>query len=69
MGLDAFVNVTDFTDLTTLLKIFEQDKLDACLERLRSESSIGLDYIREETLSRLREKINTQDPRQDLSLK
>jgi hypothetical protein len=42
--LDSIVNLNDFIELGTLLRMFEADTLDECAEKLRSETSIGLDH-------------------------
>lgn len=69
MFLEHVVNLTDFIKFSTLLKMFELDKFDYCLEKLRKESSVGLMYMREENLSRLRESINAKHLSKDLAKK
>lgn len=38
VGLDAIVNQTDFIELGTLMRMFEVDLLDECIEKLRTET-------------------------------
>ena len=60
IALDQIVNLTDFVELGTLLRMFEVDMLDQCAEKLRAETSVGMDYTRDETISRIQESINAK---------
>ncbi len=47
-------------DLGTLMRIFEPELLDDCVDKLRSQTSIGMQYIEAESLSRMKESINAK---------
>ena len=61
------MNITDFINFSQLLKMFEADVFDHCLEKLRSETSIGHLYMQDETLSRLSESVNAKYLSRDIA--
>jgi hypothetical protein len=67
LQLENLVNATDFIEVYELLRLFERDHFEHCVEKLRSESSVGSLYLREETLSRLRESINAKHLNKDIA--
>ena len=42
VNLDSLVNQTDFIELGTLLRMLEVDLLDECIDKVRSETAIGI---------------------------
>ena len=60
LGLDGLVNLTDQIQFSTLIRMFEVDQFDQLVEKLRSETSIGHLYMREEALSRMSESVNAK---------
>ena len=53
ISLDEVVNLTDFIELGTLLRMFEVDQLESCVELLRVGSAVGMDHLKDEGLTRL----------------
>lgn len=60
MLLENVVNHTDFVELGTLLRMFEVDLLDQCVEKLRDHTLIGMNHTRDEALSNIHESINAK---------
>jgi hypothetical protein len=52
--------MTDFIEFYSLLKMFEKDMFEYCVEKIRAESSVGAIFVKEEGLSRMRESINAK---------
>eukprot|EP00347_Sterkiella_histriomuscorum_P009313 403341682 len=67
LSLDHIVNITDFINFSTLLRMFEPDIFDHCLEKIRSETSLGHIHIKDETLSRLSESVNAKYLSRDIA--
>ena len=44
----------------TLMRIFEIDLLDECVEKLRSDTQIGMQYNREESIAHMQSSINAK---------
>jgi hypothetical protein len=58
--LETIVNHTDFVELGSLLRLFEVDLLDHCVEKLRDQTFIGMDHTRDEALSRIQDSVNAK---------
>lgn len=61
------MNVTDFISFSELLKLFEVDLFDFCIEKLRSETTIGDLHSQDETLSRLSESVHAHYLSRDIA--
>jgi len=58
--LENLVNLTDFVELGTLLRMFEVDMLDFLVDKLRSQTSIGMTHTETESLARIKDSINAK---------
>lgn len=67
LNLEHIVNITDFINFSSILRLFEPDNFDQCLEKIRSETQLGHSYIKDETLSRLSESVNAKYLSRDIA--
>lgn len=58
INLDCLVNQTDFIELGTLLRMLEVDLLDECIEKVRSETAVGIENA--ESVAKIQESINAK---------
>jgi hypothetical protein len=53
ISLESLVNQTDFIDLGTLLRMFEVDVLDECIDKVRNETAIGIQHVNQESIAKV----------------
>lgn len=56
--LEDIVNVSDFIELGTLMRMFEVDTLEYCVDKLRSQTAVGMGQP--EQLARVKDSINAK---------
>jgi hypothetical protein len=60
ISLDSLVNQTDFIELGTLLRMFEVDILDECIETIKNQTGVGIEHIGDEGLARIQESLHAK---------
>ena len=53
ISLESLVNQTDFIELGSLLRIFEVDVLDECIDKVRNETAIGIQHVNQESIAKV----------------